>query len=125
MNNFNCPKCFKPVMELTIKCPDCGFPVIVNFFENIASPLDKISSGLVIWFIFGGLLMVIGSTYLPYYYFKIENVEKLAGYLAVITFPGAIFLFLGISIAFGKFLLSKYRIIVKPKIMSKFLSNDI
>ena len=119
MDQMSCPNCGKQNSEHAVLCSECNYPLILEFFENLAAKVEKISFALNINMILGGLLLVLGSTVVPVYCYGIEDVKTLGLLMMMVTFPGAIFFVLGICLFFVKFLLKLWRNKVKPKLLTR------
>ena len=120
METVNCPNCGKQMPSMLPLCSECKYPVLIESLENFAAKANKISFALNINMILGGLLLILGSTVVPVYYFGIEDVKILGPLMIMVTFPGAILLVLGLCFFVLKFLLRLWQEKLKSKILKRF-----
>jgi len=120
MEETKCPNCGKEVSKYTMLCEGCKYPLFIDSAESYVAKVKKISFALNFNMVIIGLLMILGSTVVPVYYFGIEDVKVLAPLMMFLTFPGAIFFTLGLGLFFLKFLLNLWRNNFKVKLLKRF-----
>ena len=125
MEPFNCPNCGKEEPHFPTLCSECRYPLFIESAENFVANIEKISFALNFNMILGGLILIVGSTIVPVYYFGIEDVRILGPLMMMVTFPGAVFFVLGICIFALKFLLKLWRNKIKPKLLKRLGFHNV